>query len=319
MRRRGVAGALVALGVALAGAGVLSALAYAQGSPERLQARRGQLVAVEARRLGEDAVSSLDELTLRGSTGLTVHARVRAPRGRPPYAGVALLGGVKRGSRIVSVAGLDVFARSAVLVAPDYPLKPSRLSWKNLTALTEPLRLRPAALDTIAATLLLLDYLESRPDVARDRLLLIGGSLGAVAVTVAGGVDPRPAAVVALYGGGELGSLVAHTLEHPDQGVPYAHWQAVLLGHGLAWLLAPLEPTRYAARIAPRPFIMINGAGDTLVPRANVVALYEAAAAPKELVWVPGEHVQPNETKLLDSLSGIVAARLVERGVLSPP
>jgi len=316
MRRRSIAGMLVAVAAIT---GVLLLVAREQGSPARLQARKGRLVATEVRRLGEDAVASIDAVTLRSSTGLTVQARVRVPRAAsPPYAGVVVLGGVKRGSRIVTTPGLDPIARSAVLLAPDYPLKPSENPWRSLEALTLIVRLRPAAFDTIAATLLLLDYLEARGDVARDRMFLIGGSLGAVAVTVAGGVDPRPAAVVALYGGAGLGSLVTHTLEHPAQGVHYAHWQAAALGHGLAWLLAPLDPARYAPRIAPRPFIMINGENDSLVPRANVLALYAAAGRPKELTWVPGEHVQPSETKLLDTLCGIVSARLIEQGVLLP-
>ena len=127
MRRRALVVGLAVAAVAVIAGGTLLLLARAQGSPERLQARKGRLVAVDAQRLGEDAISSTDALTLRSSTGLTVHARVRVPREeRPPYAGVALLGGVKRGSRIVTTPGLDVIARSAVLVALDYPLKPSR-------------------------------------------------------------------------------------------------------------------------------------------------------------------------------------------------
>jgi len=78
-------------------------------------------------------------------------------------------------------------------------------------------RVRMAAFDTVAAPLLALDYLASRPDVDAQRIFLIGGSMGAEVVTVAGGVDPRAAAVVALYGGGRLGPLISHTLEHPAQ------------------------------------------------------------------------------------------------------
>jgi hypothetical protein len=315
-RRRLAAATLVVLATALAAASLLG-LAYAQGSPSRLRARKGELVATEARRLADDGASTIDELTLRSSSGLEVHARVRVPRtGRSPYAGAVLLGGVKRGSRIVTVAGLEPIARSTVLVSLDYPLRPSRNPWRGVAAWSLVTGLRPAAFDTIAAVLLLLDYLERRDDVARGHLFLVGGSLGAVAVTVAGAIDARPAAVVALYGGGHLGSLVAHTLEHPAQDVRYRHWQALLLGHGLAWLLTPLEPTRYAPAIAPRPFIMINGADDTLVPRANVRALHDAAREPKELIWVSGEHVQPSEASLLARLSGLVSARLNARGVL---
>ncbi len=317
-RRRVAVVASLVTAAGIAGAALL-ALAYAQGSPEGLRARKGHIVAADTRRIADDAISSVDELTLRSSSGLRVRGRVRVPRGgAPPYAGVVLLGGVKRGSRIVTTPGLDAIARSSVVVALDYPLQPSRKRWRAVDALAVLVRLRPAAFDTVADTLLLLDYLETRPDIARERMFLIGGSLGAVAVTVAGGVDPRPAAVVALYGGAELGSLVSHTLEHPAQTVRYTHWQAMALGHGLAWLLTPLEPARYAAAIAPRPFIMVNGEGDSLVPRANVLALYDAARSPKELVWVAGEHVQPSETQLLDSLSGIVLTRLAERGILSP-
>jgi fermentation-respiration switch protein FrsA (DUF1100 family) len=320
-RGRRAVGVVAAVAVAAAlAAGALLALAQAQGSPERLRARKGALVATETRRLAEDAASSVDELTLRSSTGLTIHARVRTPRtGRPPYAGAVLLGGVKRGSRIVTVAGLEPIARSTVLVSLDYPARPTGRPWKSLEGLALVAGVRTAALDTIAGASLLVDYLERRDDVARDRLVLIGGSLGAVAVTVAAAIDPRPAAVVALYGGGALGSLISHTLEHPAQDVTYTHWQATLVGHGLAWLLMPLEPASYAPGIAPRPFIMINGADDTLVPRANVLALYDAAREPKELIWVAGEHVQPSESSLLARLSDLVSARLVARGVLPRP
>jgi poly(3-hydroxybutyrate) depolymerase len=314
-RRRAVAGLAVA--AMLVAAGALLALAHAQGSPDRLRARKGHIVSAEMRRIGEDAISTLDELTLRSSTGRRVKSRLRVPREGPrPHAGAVLLGGIKRGSRIVVAPGLEEIARSTVLVALDYPLEPSRNSWKALDGIVRLVRLRPAAFDTIADVLLLLDYLETRDDVARERVFLIGGSLGAAVVTVAGGVDPRPAAVVALYGAGRLGSLVTHTLEHPAQEVPYAHWQATLLGHGVALLLTPLEPARYAGGIAPRLFIMVNGEGDSLVPRENVLALYDAAQRPKELHWVKGEHVQPSETRLLAELSGLVTARLTALGLL---
>ncbi len=40
-------------------------------------------------------------------------------------------------------------------------------------------RVRMAAFDTVAATLLALDYLASRPDVDAQRIFLVGGSTGA--------------------------------------------------------------------------------------------------------------------------------------------
>jgi len=306
--------ALVALGVSVA---LLAAAAAYQGSAHGLRARKGSLVAVTDRHLGERNGSTLWETTLRTSSGLEVHAYARRTgeaQGRRP--GIVLVGGVKRGGRVVSVAGLDPIARAALIVSPDYPLRLNRNAWQGLRGVATLLRLRPAALDAVASTLLLVDYLESRPEVDPRRIVLVGGSLGAEIVTIAGGVDPRPAAVVALYGAANLGPLVAHTLAHPARRSPAAPWQATLAGHGLAWLLAPLDPARYAGAIAPRPFLMVNGDDDSLVPRRHAQALYDAARAPKHLVWVRSEHVQPDEAALIASVSETVRAWLAGRGLL---
>jgi len=300
-----VAGLVACLTALLAS---LAGLAVRQGSAPSLLERKGRITGATLTPAGEDSTSLLHELTLQSSTGLEVRALLRLPRAsRPPYPAAVIVGGIKRGRKVVTAPGLDTIARHAVIVSPDYPIHPRR--WSVL-------RLRPAAFDTVAEVLLLLDYLESRPDVERHRLFLVGGSMGAVVVTVAGGVDPRPAAVVALYGGARLGPLVAHTLENPAQDVPYSHWRALLVGHTLAWLLMPLDPERYAPAISPRPFLMLNGSEDSLVPRASVLALYEAARPPKELIWVKSEHVQPSEAQLLRELSAIVTSWLVHRGLL---
>ena len=42
--------------------------------------------------------------------------------------------------------------------------------------------------------------------------LTLNSSLGAEVVVIAGALDPRPAAVVALYGAANVGPLIAHTL-----------------------------------------------------------------------------------------------------------
>lgn len=306
----------VVVGLAALGAG-LAGLAVRQGSASSLLERKGHLTGATLAATGEDSVSFVQELRLQSSTGLEVRAVLRVPRAsRPPYPAAVVVGGVKRGRKIATASGLDAIARRALIVSPDYPIHPRRRSWEGLNFLATAWHIRPAAFDMVADVLLLLDYLESRPDVERHRLFLVGGSMGAVVVTVAGGVDSRPAAVIALYGGARLGSLVAHTLEHPEQETPHPHWQALLAGHSLAWLLTPLDPERYAPGIAPRPFLMLNGSEDSLVPRSSVLALYAAAREPKELIWVKSEHVQPSETQLLREVSGIVTTWLVRRGLL---
>lgn len=314
MRRRWLAGGL---GIIVLVTAIAAGVGAYQGSRTGLLARKGRLIAAETNPAGEDAISTLWTLTLRSTSGLEVQALLRRPRGPGPHPAGVLLGGIKRGRRVAAVDGLQRIASHAIVVAADYPLDQRRRAWQGWALVPTAARIRPAAFDTVAGVMLLVDYLLTRPDVAGDRVFLVGSSLGAPAVTIAGGIDDRPAAVVALYGGGRPGSLIAHTLQHADHD-PRQGWQAWLMGHGLACLIAPLAPERYAPGIAPRPFLMVNGASDALMPRANVLALYQAAGAPKDLIWVDGDHVQPSETELIRRLSGTIVDWLVARGLMPP-
>lgn len=290
--------------------------AYYQGSAGGLESRKGRLQQVSPAPIGADAVSDLFDVSLRSSSGSVVRAMLRVPRGgSPPYPGVVLVGGMELGRRVAALRGLDAIARYAIIVSPDYPIQVDPRSLEGFGLLSAGPRIRSGALDLVAQVGLQVDYLLSRRDVARDRIFLVGSSFGAPAVVIAGGVDSRPAAVIALYGGGDIGSLVSHVLRLGSRDA-ISPWQAAVAGRGLALLLLPLEPTRYAARISPRPMLMVNGASDSLIPRDNVNALYEAAGQPKDILWVRGEHVHPDETELIGAVSGWIAAWLAKRGLL---
>ena len=307
--------ASLVLGVGLA-AGVGWAL-Y-EGSAAGLDGRKGRLLRASLSPAGADDVSDLFDLVLRSSTGSVVRAMVRVPRRAvAPYPAVVLVDGMEIGRRVAALKGLDAIARYAVIVSPDYPIQVDRRSLEGFGLLAAGPRIRSAALDLVAQIGLQVDYLLSRRDVARARVFLVGSSFGAPAVVIAGGVDRRPAAVIALYGGGDVGSLVSHVLRQGGREA-LSPWQAAVVGRGLALLLTPLEPTRYVARIAPRPVLMVNGAGDSLIPRANADALFGAAREPKEILWMRSEHVQPDEEELIGAVSGWLAAWLARRGLLPP-
>jgi fermentation-respiration switch protein FrsA (DUF1100 family) len=309
---------VLVIGLSLLAGLAVAVFAEYQGSSAALHARAGRLVGADLAAAGADDVSTYWTVRLHSTSGLAPTALMRVPRaGTPPYPTGLLMGGLNRGRRVVNARGLEDIARVAVVLSLDYPLKHGpRAGGRELVAAAT--QLRPAGLDTIAEILLALDYLESRSDVDRRRMFLVGASLGASAVTIAGAVDQRPAAVIALYGGGQVGSLVARTLQHHDQRHPYPRWQALLLGHALAWLLTPLDPVRYAADIAPRPYLMVNGDDDTLIPARNVEAVFAAAREPKTLLWLEGEHIEPGESALIRRLSRQISEWLGARGLLPP-
>src|SRR5438093_11581892 len=103
-----VAGALLAVVSVLAV--VCSYLG--QGSPGALLARKGTLAEVETAATETRDGFAYNDVTVHGSSGLVVHARVRAPRENSrPLPGAVLVGGMKRGRRVVGVSGLDAIAR----------------------------------------------------------------------------------------------------------------------------------------------------------------------------------------------------------------
>ena len=140
-----VAGLVAALTLVLA---LLIGLAFHQGSPSALLERKGRITSAALTPAGEDSISLFQELTLRSSTGLEVRALLRLPRAsRPPYPAAVLVGGIKRGRKVVTAPGLDSIARHAVVVSPDYPIHPGRGSWTGINFLSTALRLRPAAFE----------------------------------------------------------------------------------------------------------------------------------------------------------------------------
>ena len=72
---------VVVLLVVVVAAGGLAGVAIWQGSPGSLAARKGHLAAVELTPAGEDAISTMSQVTLHRSTGRDVTALVRVPRG----------------------------------------------------------------------------------------------------------------------------------------------------------------------------------------------------------------------------------------------
>ena len=156
--------------------------------------------------------------------------------------------------------------------------------------------------------MLALDDLIGLPGIDRDRVEIVGVSLGVPFVCVAAALDPRYRRVWAIHGAGRPCSLLEVGLRQRFRFGP-ARWTAAALadlildGPGLA-------PERWAGRIAPRPFVMINAREDERLPPAAVEALYRSARDPKTIVWVPGGHVTGRPAPEMESLVNLILERM---------
>jgi hypothetical protein len=268
----------------------------------------GGNVHVETRLLGESPLSRREELRITDGAGKVHEFYVRTPRAtRGPIPAVFILAGFETGK-----SALDLIdeREDLVLVSMDYPFTGSKHlgGARLLKALP---RLRRMGFGTLEAGSVALGHLSREPAVDRERIILLGVSFGSVFVTALGARDPRARAVVLIYGGGHLASLVQNVIR------ARAWWVPSWLAPPVTWLFFDeFEPLDHVERIAPRHLLMIASRQDELFPPETAVALYERAREPKKLIWYDTGHMDLFDPALIRRLTRDVVTELRRAGDL---
>ena len=314
-RRRGRRHLTIAVAVLLV-AGTAIVLWLTRDPEPRMLARRSALADVTEGPVVRDGNHELRDVRLRAVSGLEVELTVKRPMARPttndrrPLA--ILLGGHRRGRAAVQFIP---DAGDMIVAALSYPYagepRPDALEFVRDIP-----HIRQAFLDTPPAIMLALDYLLKQPDVDPAWVELVGVSLGGPFVTIAGALDERVSRVWVVHGSaGSYGPLeVSMRREIP---VPVIRHAAAALS-ALIINGPSMDPERWAYRIAPRPFVMVNANDDERMPRKLVERLYEKAREPKSIVWLPGGHVRSNAA-VLRPLVDTVVAMMASHPPRSPP
>lgn len=269
--------------------------------------RRSALASVTADSVTIEEGHVLEPLRITATSGLAVNILVRravADTGRRDLPLAIILGGHYTGRQAARLLG---DTPGVVVAAMSYPYdgnpKPDAL-----TFLKDIPRIRQAFLDTPPAIMIALDYLLQRPEVNKQQVEAIGVSLGAPFVTIAGALDQRITRVWALHGSG--GSYAPLEVQMRRE-IPWAI--ARIPAAALATLIisgSRLDPVRWAPKISPRPFMMVNASDDERLPRASIESLYASAGQPKELIWMDGVHIHADK-ETIQRLLGIVMSRVV--------
>lgn len=265
--------------------------------------RRGLVSTQEGERARIDS-SIAQTVRVTDASGLTVDLTWRRHRSdsarRVPLA--VILGGHVRGKEAVRLVG---DTPGIMVAAVSYPfegdVRPSKFTFLKQIPL-----IRRAFHDTPPALQLALDYLYARPDVDTSRVEAIGVSLGAPFMTIAAALDARFTRVWAIHGsGGSFAPLEANM----KQAIGFAPARYVSAAIANVIIAGPrFAPERWAARISPRPFVMVNALDDERMPRAAVESLYERAAHPKELIWMSGRHIH-GDAPTIERLVALVIDR----------
>lgn len=272
--------------------------------------RKGRLVRVVTERIAGEEGHRIELTRLVSSSDLAVDLSLKRPTEPPATprsrAAVLILGGHRTGRDAVA---LIPATRGTVVAAMSYPFGGDHRA-KGLALASSVPAIRRALADTVPAIQLAIDHLVADEEVDPTRIELVGVSLGAPFVCVAGGLDERPRRVWSIHGGGDNHALLEHNLAREVE----AAWLRV----PAAYLLNRLDygnalsPERFVGRIAPREFVMINGVADERVPRQLVELLYAAAEEPKQLIWREGGHLRKSDTDVVQGLIDLVLDRVLE-------
>ncbi len=144
-----------------------------------------------------------------------------------------------------------------------------------------------------------IDYVETRPEIDKDKIGYAGGSMGGILGAIFIGVEPRVKAAALIVAGGNM-SLMIRESQHPTMPAIREFLQREGLSHEeLQSLLDPVDPVNFISRFSPRPVVFHLGKHDTIVPAEAGRQLYEKAGQPKEIYWYDTGHDVPLDLVLV--------------------
>ncbi len=220
----------------------------------------------------------------------TVYAEYYRPKGEGPFPAVIVLD-ILQGDMTVArmQAALLVKNQIAALCVymPYYgPRRPANDGVRMLMPDVE------HSLDAVRQTVLDVRrasaWLETRPEVDKRRLGVLGTSLGSFMGALSAAMEPRLGRVVVLLGGG---GLVDALYDDPRAEQYRKAWEA--LGgtkEKLREAIAPADPLTYAANLKDRKLLIIGAKRDDIVPPKATEALWQATGKQK-IVWFEASHV----------------------------
>lgn len=270
--------------------------------------RHGTLEAVEQGPLVEHPGGFVSrQLRLSNDNGLSVNARLLRPADvDDPLPGIVLLGGHRTGQDAIDVIGDP---DGMAVLALDYPYRGDDGFSTLSSFLWNVGSLQRGLLDTPPAMMLGLDWLVSQPWIDRDRVELVGVSLGTPFAAVAGAVDTRFARVWIIHGGADIRRWIEDNLQRlvPRDWlrVP-ASWFLYAVAYGPSF-----RPEAWVGQISPRPVVIVGAREDERLSTEQVQALYDAARQPKALVWMGGPHVDTGKPEIVGALLEIVRSRIL--------
>ena len=205
------------------------------------------------------------------SAASPIPAVLRLPNANGPVPAALLLHGyASRKEDMAESVGEALVPLGIATLSIDLPLHGDRADPFELRSMRNPFELAARWRVAIEEAQLALRFLAARREIDRERLGVIGYSLGSYLSLAVAERDHAPRAFV-LAAGGDL----------PD--------------FPLAQLIRSVaDPLRGARALAGRPLLMVHGSRDRTILPAQAERLFAAADEPKEIRWWDAGHYLPD-------------------------
>ena len=224
--------------------------------------------------------------------GKRVTALFSVPKGvKGPFPVVLFLHGYtgNKGDVVTALDAMSPLGYAALALDAEYHGEravPGKNMYSKLLYST-----RDAMMQTIVDYRRAMDILETRPEIDKNRIGYIGGSMGGIFGAVLAAVDTRIRATVLAVGGADWGFLINASVV--SQALGLASGEHPLKPKLFREVVAPVDPINWAQKISPRPVLMLNATHDVLVnPKANIF-LFNRLLPPKKIVWFNSGHELP--------------------------
>ena len=164
---------------------------------------------------------------------------------------------------------------------------------------------------------MVVEWVAGQPWAERDRISLLGFSLGAVAAPASQRLleaqGLRVGWTVLAYGGAN----VANILEHHPKIRP--DWARPLVGWLAERLFRPLDPAEHLPYLSGR-FLLIGGTDDGLIPEHSAQLMRDLTPEPKTIVLLSGQHmgVGKAQTALFGQILEVTEDWLMDQGAVNP-
>jgi cephalosporin-C deacetylase-like acetyl esterase len=152
---------------------------------------------------------------------------------------------------------------------------------------------RKGIIQTIIDLRRTVDYLETRPEIDKEKIGYVGGSMGGIFGAIFIGVEPRIKAAALLVAGGNM-SLMIRKSKHYAIPAIRNHLEAEGISYEeIQRFLDPVDPINFIDKFSPRPVVFHLGKYDEIVPAEAGEQLYKKAKEPKKVYWYDSGHNLP--------------------------